>query len=63
MKLRKSRGGKMSKLRKITRDDFNDIMNRLYIYGGPLSGYDFSNHDLKELNIGCYTEKYSLRTL
>ena len=48
----------MSKLRKITRDDFNDTMNRLYIYGGPLSGYDFSNHDLRELNIGCYTEKY-----
>lgn len=33
----------MSKLRKLTRDDFNDTMNRLYIYGGPLSGYDFSN--------------------
>lgn len=48
----------MSKLRKLTRDDFNDTMNRLYIYGGPLSGYDFSNHDLRELNIGCYTEKY-----
>lgn len=38
----------MSKLRKITRDDFEDTMNRLYIYGGPLSGYDFSNHDLRE---------------
>lgn len=48
----------MSKLRKITRDDFEDTMNRLYVYGGPLSGYDFSNHDLRELNIGCYTEKY-----
>lgn len=24
----------MSKLRKITRDDFEDTMNRLYIYGG-----------------------------
>lgn len=48
----------MSKLRKITRDDFNDTMNRLYIYGGPLSEYDFSNHDIRELNIGCYTEKY-----
>lgn len=49
---------KRSKLRKITRDDFNDTMNRLYIYGGPLSEYDFSNHDIRELNIGCYTEKY-----
>lgn len=48
----------MSRLRKITRDDFNDTMNRLYIYGGPLSGYDFSNHDIRELNIGCYTEEY-----
>lgn len=48
----------MSKLRKLTRDDFNDTMNRLFVYGGPLSGYDFSNHDLRELNIGCYTEKY-----
>ena len=48
----------MSKLRKITRDDFNDTMNRLYVYGGPLSGYDFSNHDIRELNIGCYTEEY-----
>ena len=48
----------MSELRKITRDDFEDTMNRLYIYGGPLSGYDFSNHDIRELNIGCYTEKY-----
>ena len=48
----------MSKLRKITRDDFNDTMNRLFVYGGPLSGYDFSNHNLRELNIGCYTEKY-----
>lgn len=48
----------MSKLRKITRDDFNDTMNRLYIYGDPLSEYDFSNHDIRELNIGCYTEKY-----
>ena len=38
----------MSKLRKITRGDFNDTMNRLYVYGGPLSGYDFSNHDLRE---------------
>lgn len=54
----KEKENEMSKLRKITRDDFNDIMNRLYIYGGPLSGYDFSNHDLRELNIGCYTEKY-----
>ena len=49
----------MSKLRKITRDDFNDTMNRLYVYGGPLSEYNFSNHDLRELNIGCYTEKYT----
>ena len=57
-KNRERRKMKMSKLRKITRDDFNDTMNRLYIYGGPLSGYDFSNHDLRELNIGCYTEKY-----
>ena len=48
----------MSKLRKLTRDDFEETMNKLYIYGGPLSGYDFSNHDLRELNIGCYTEKY-----
>lgn len=48
----------MSKLRKLTRDDFNDIINRLYIYDGTLSEYDFSNHDLRELNIGCYTEKY-----
>ena len=49
---------KMSKLKKITRDDFEDTMNRLYVYGGPLSGYDFSNHNIRELNIGCYTEKY-----
>ena len=48
----------MSKLRKLTRDDFEETMNRLYVYGGPLSEYDFSNHDLRELNIGCYTEKY-----
>ena len=48
----------MSKLRKLTRGDFEDTMNRLFVYGGPLSGYDFSNHDLRELNIGCYTEKY-----
>ena len=58
MKLRKTEEIKMSKLRKLTRDDFNDTMNRLYVYGSPLSGYDFSNHDLRELNIGCYTEKY-----
>ena len=48
----------MSELKKLPRDDFEDTMNRLYIYGGPLSEYDFSNHDLRELNIGCYTEKY-----
>lgn len=48
----------MSKLRKLTRDDFEETMNRLYVYGGPLSEYDFSNHDFRELNIGCYTEKY-----
>lgn len=41
---------KMSNLKKLTRDDFNDTMNRLYVYGGPLSEYDFSNHDLRELN-------------
>lgn len=58
MELRKTEEAKMSKLRKLTRDDFNDTMNRLYVYGGPLSGYDFSNHDIRELNIGCYTEKY-----
>ena len=57
-KIRERRKMKMSKLRKLTRDDFNDTMNRLYVYGGPLSEYDFSNHDLRELNIGCYTEKY-----
>ena len=38
----------MSELKKLTRDDFEDTMNRLYIYGGPLSEYDFSNHDLRE---------------
>ena len=48
----------MSKLRKLTRDDFEDTMSRLIVYGGPLSEYDFSNHDIRELNIGCYTEKY-----
>lgn len=48
----------MSKLKKITRDDFEETMNRLYVYGGPLSEYDFSNHDIRELNIECYTEKY-----
>ena len=58
MELRKTEEVKMSKLKKITSDDFEDVMNRLYVYGGPLSGYDFSNHDLRELNIGCYTEKY-----
>lgn len=58
MELRKTEEIKKSKLKKMTRDDFEDTMNRLYIYGGPLSGYDFSNHDLRELNIECYTEKY-----
>lgn len=58
MESRKQRRNEMSELKKLTRDDFEDTMNRLYIYGGPLSEYDFSNHDIRELNIGCYTEKY-----